>query len=194
MAILVDPFALKPEALVEARELQASGASVHKVWVMLQQTHGISIHERTLRRRLKRDRTTYNPVAAGAPVYEGSAATRAVHLEEAKLSPQEAANAPAVLFRLMGALADEESKKKKKSALYVLGLRRLQLDWFKLASRPDSTDDEGLDGDAKARLAAKIKELTPVTDGTDDGTVALEGGEEAGDDAPQDAERAADGE
>lgn len=193
MAILVDPFALKPEALVEARELQASGASVHKVWVMLQQTHGIVIHERTLRRRLKRDRTTYNPVAAGAPVYEGSAATRAVHLQEAKLSPQEVANAPAVLFRLMGALADEETKKKKKSVVYVLGLRRLQLEWFKAAAKPGSDEEEELDGDAKARLAAKIKELTPVTDGTD-GTDALEGGEEAGDDAPQDAARAADGE
>ncbi len=199
MAIRVDPFKVNPAALDDARALQASGAAVHKVWEMLREKHGITINERTLHRRLKKDRSTYDPASVSEALYTGSVEVRDKYMNVATLTPDEAASAPAIMYRQCGAEADIVFKQRKKETIPLfLELRRLQLEWFKLASGKGvptpggGADDDELSEDAKAKLIAKVKAFKEATEDDQANEATDQDGEEPQDarDAPQDAELA----
>lgn len=188
MAPRQDPLGDNPAALREALDLQAAGVTVHKVWEMLKEKHGILIHERTLHRRLKRgifepaDKRTglaglVNNVPLGQAVVAGSVLSVG---GAASVHDAERERARVIADKLL-------ATKKPQWGPLILGLERLRFEYLRLGSPKGGWGDEPDEAseDAKATLRAKLAVPTEDTD-------APTGGEEPQDarDAPQDAELA----
>lgn len=184
MGALIDPFRTNPEAKEAAGALRANGASISEIAEMLRERFDIHILDRTLRRRLDEEGAAYSKKSVAATLYNGSRNDRIEELRAEALSPEEIVSTPAVLFRQCGVMADELHKnRKKESPILISVYRRMQLEWYKLATKKtsgtDGDDDQG--AQAEAKLIAKAKAIhdgtaqVKVEDGYDESGDATQG-------------------
>jgi hypothetical protein len=135
MAPRQDPLGDNPAALREALDLQAAGVTVHKVWEMLKEKHGILIHERTLHRRLKRGifepadkRTGLAGLVSNVPLGQAVVAGSVLSVGgAASVHDAERERARVIADKLL-------ATKKPQWGPLILGLERLRFEYLRLGS------------------------------------------------------------